>query len=688
VLKVLERLQVPVDVIVGTSAGAIIGAAYASGMTVDEIEQSLRPLGTATLFHDVARDDLPMRRKADDTLNFVGPEIGLSLNGVRLPKGAVAGVAMEAVLRNLTARQTDPDFDRLPVPFRAVATDLATVDMVVLERGSLATALRASMSLPAVVNPVEIDGRLLVDGGLARNLPVDVARALGAQVVIAVNIGTPLRTREELDSVLQVSEQMVRALTSRNVRQSLSELGPRDVLITPELGALGTADFDRMLDAAEAGERAAMAAAERLAPYRSDAAAWATWAAGRRATDNEQVVQRRVDELTITGTEHVNPAAVRAALHTQPGEAFDAAKTDADLKRLYAGGDFEHVGYNLAPLAQGGHALTVNVTEKAWGPNFLRVGFNLSSNFRGDAHYGLLLSHRRTWLNSLGAEWRNDLELGHVDRLRSEWYQPLDAGQRLFMAAHAESRREPFELYVFEQRIGRYRRRATALGLDLGVTLARATEWRIGLSRGHSTLGTDTGLIPGEVLAPRVAVAGWSSRLRVDTLDNLRFPRQGALLDLRYFSAEPGLGAAQRYAKLDLRLQTAASRGAHTLRGAAFINRPVSGDGLPLHELVQLGGFLRLSGYRDGEFLGVGAQLTRLVYTYRVAAPGLLDGVYVGLSAEAGRISDALAQLSPRSTLRSNAIFLAVDTPVGPLYLAHGRASSARSATYLFLGLP
>jgi NTE family protein len=379
---------------------------------------------------------------------------------------------------------------------------------------------------------------------------------------------------------------------------------------------------------------------------------------------------------------------VRAAVQTKPGENFDAAKTDADLKRLFAGGDFEHVDYTLAPLGEGGQLLTVGVTEKSWGPDFLRVGFSLSSDFRGDAHYSLLFSHRRTWLNRLGAEWRNDLQLGRVDRLRTEWYQPLDAAQRMFIAAHAENRREPFELYLLNQRIGRYRRSATAMGLDFGVTLARASDWRVGLVRGHSTLGTDTGLIPGEVLAPRTRVDGWHTRLRVDTLDNLRFPRQGALLDLRYFSAEPDLGATQRYAKLDLSLQAAVSRGAHTLRGAAFVDRPVGGGELPLHELVQLGGFLRLSGYRHGELLGVGAQMTRLVYTYRVAAPGFLDGFYVGFTAEAGRISDALPEISPRGTLRSNAVFLAVDTPLGPLYLGHGRASSTRNATYLFLGLP
>ncbi|HSC01562.1 MAG TPA: patatin-like phospholipase family protein, partial [Burkholderiaceae bacterium] len=164
VLKVLEELHVPIDIIVGTSAGSIVGAAYASGMPLADIEAEMKPLNTADLFRDRPREDVPMRRKADDQLNYIGPEVGVSLDGLRLPKGAVAGVALEGVLRRLTARQRDSNFDKLPIRFRAVATDVATSEMVVLDHGSLAQAIRASMAIPAVVNPVEIDGRLLVDG--------------------------------------------------------------------------------------------------------------------------------------------------------------------------------------------------------------------------------------------------------------------------------------------------------------------------------------------------------------------------------------------------------------------------------------------------------------------------------------------------------------------------------------------
>jgi NTE family protein len=684
VLKVLQELRVSVDVIVGTSAGSIIGAAYASGMPLDELEADLRPLSTALLFRDVRRDDLSMRGKAEEQYNYIGPEVGLTPEGVSLPKGAVSGVSLEAVLRQLTARQKNPEFDRLPIPFRAVATDLSTAEMVVLDRGSLTAAVRASMALPAAVNPVEIDGRLLVDGGVSRNLPVDVARALGAQVIIAVNIGTPLQTREQIRSLLGVTDQMMRIVTAQNVRQSLSELGPDDVLISPELGNLGTADFDRLLEAAGAGEHAARAVADRLQRYRVDEARYAQWEWQRLSP---QPGYARVDAVDIRGTRVVNPEAVRAMLRLQPGQTFDAEQLDADLRRLYATGDFESVSYALADQADGGKALTVQATEKSWGPSYLRVGLGLSSDFSGNAYFNLLLAHRRTWLNPLGAEWRNELQTGHVDRLATEWFQPLNVQRSFFVSAQGEARREPFDIFYHGQRQARFRRDENAARLHLGLTFSDWAELRAGPVRGRVRLGTDTSSIPGDLLLPTVDIGGLEARLRLDTLDSLSFPRRGQALDLRYFESQPNLGADLRYEKLDLAWRGALTRHDHTLRAAFFATRALHGD-LPEHELVPLGGFLRLSGYQTGELLGTRAHMGRLVYAYRLTGPGLLQGMELGLSAEAGQIRDVLQDPDNRGTLRSHAAYLAVDTPVGPLYLGLGVSASGSSAAYLFLGLP
>ncbi|WP_242671283.1 patatin-like phospholipase family protein [Hylemonella gracilis] len=685
VLKVLQALRVPVDCIVGTSAGAIIGAAYASGMPLGALEANLRPLTTALLFRDVQRSDLPLRSKAEGRYNYIGPEMGLSTSGITLPKGAVSGVALEAVLRQLTSRQSSADFDRLPIPFRAVATDLGTGEMVVLDHGSLASAVRASMALPAIVNPVEINGRLLVDGGASRNLPVDVARALGAKVVIAVNIGTPLHAREQIRSLVGVTEQMMRIVTAQNVHESLNELGPDDVLISPDLGTIGTADFDRLLEASQAGERAARAAAVQLQRHHLDEDGYARWERQRLAPRPERA---RVDSVTITGTQVVNPEAVRAMLRLQPGQGFDASQLDADLRRIYATGDFESVSYTLANLPDGGQAVTVQTTEKSWGPSYLRVGLGLSSDFSGNAYFNLLLAHRHTWLNTLGAEWRNELQTGRTDRLSTEWFQPLDVERSVFISAQAETRREPFDIFAEGQRVARFRRDETTARLQPGLALGHAAELRAGLMRGRVQLSKDTSAELGDLELPSVDTGGLELVLRTDTLDSLSFPHHGTALDLRYFDSLPAYGADQRYDKLDLAWRGAMTLDDHILRAAYFSTR-AGGDGdLPEHELASLGGFLRMSGYQTGELLGTRAQMGRLVYAYRLTGPSLLQGMELGLSVEAGRVREVVEESRHQGTLRSNALFLAVDTPVGPLYFGVGHATSGSNAVYLFLGPP
>ena len=225
VLKVLEELQVPIDLIVGTSMGSIVGAAYATGLSVEQMEKVIKTITTDRLFTDnPPRQDQTMRRKDDDLRPYFVPELAVTPDGVLLPKGLVTGVALEGELRRLVQVTSARSFDELPIPFRAIATDIGTGEMVVLKEGSVVQAIRASMSVPGAVAPVEMGRRQLVDGGLVRNLPIDIARSMGAEVIIAVNLGTPLLKPEQITSALTVSVQMLNILTEQNVGRSLAEL--------------------------------------------------------------------------------------------------------------------------------------------------------------------------------------------------------------------------------------------------------------------------------------------------------------------------------------------------------------------------------------------------------------------------------------------------------------------------------
>ena len=263
VIKVLQELQVPIDCVAGTSMGSIVGGAYATGLTTAEMEKTLGEISTRTLLEEKPpRQDQVIRRKLDDLEQLFPVEAGLDERGLSLQKGALSGIGLEAVLRRLATRPGYLDFDQLPIPYRAVATDLVTGQAVVFSEGELASVMRASMSVPGAIAPAEIGGKLLVDGGLTNNLPVDVARAMGAEIVIAVNLGTPLASRESIQSVLGVTAQMVNILTEQNVRASLASLKPTDILIEPQLGGFSAGAFDDMAKTVPIGEAAARAVAD------------------------------------------------------------------------------------------------------------------------------------------------------------------------------------------------------------------------------------------------------------------------------------------------------------------------------------------------------------------------------------------------------------------------------------------
>ncbi len=686
VLKVLEELRVPVDFVVGTSMGSIVGGAYASGTSVAEMESVLGKLSAAALLVDrPARVDQPMRRRRDDAIPFIGPELGVRGGSLRLPHAAVSGVALEAVLRGLVRIREADHFDRLPIPFRAMATDIENGELVVLSSGDLVNAIRASMAVPGLVAPAEIGGRLLIDGAVTRNLPVDAVRAMGADIVIAVNLGTPLLRRDQIDSLLGVSLQMLNILTEQNVRASLAQLRPQDVLIEPELGDYSAGDFDNMEKTVPIGEAAARKVAARLQAL---ALPPEEHAALRATQVMPKVVDRRpIDEIRVEGLKRVNPAVVANALETRVGAPLDAAVLDADLRRIYGRGEFEHVRYSLLD-EPGRRVLSIRAPERSWGPDYLRFGLGLSSDLQGENYFNLLASYRREWINALGAEWRTDAQVGRDTRLVSEFYQPLTVEQWLFVAPRVEVGRRPLPLYRGDTRIGRFDEATARVALDVGSQVGRYAEVRAGVLRGERRLGVDTGAI---TLPPEVANfsdGAFTGRLLVDRLDSVRFSRSGYSAALNVFGSRTALGADAGYTRYDLDLLGALSRGVHTVQLGLRSSGAIGGVPLPLNDLVQWGGFQQQSGYSAGQLLGQSLDYGRVTYLRQLTRSGLLEGAYVGGSLEAGRVGGPLFPESPSGLLLSTSLFVAIDTLLGPVYLAWGAARDGGNSFYLYLGRP
>jgi NTE family protein len=687
VLKVLEEYRVPIDCIAGTSMGSLVGAAYASGMSVAEMEGTLKGISSELLFKEKPpRQELAMRRKQDDYNIFFGPELGVRDGSVTFGKGIVTGVQLESVLRQLSKVKGYHDFDHLPIPFRAVATDLVTGKAVVFKEGELANVMRASMSVPGAVAPAEFGGMILVDGMLTGNLPVESAQAMGADIIIAVNVGTPLLKREELGGILGVSNQMLSILTEQNVQVSLAKMKPTDILISPELGDFSTGDFDHLTQIAPLGETAARKVAEQLSRLSIPPAQYA--AVRARQTVVVEPDLQPVDEIRFVDLKRVNPVAAQNVMETETGKPLDQPTLDKDMRRLYGTGDFEHVNYRFLE-EPGRRVLAVDAVEKSWGPDYLRFGLGLSSDFSGDAYFNILGSYRRTWLNALGAEWRTDLQIGRTSSLKTEFYQPVNARGSLFIAPNASLERRSTSLFDGDHRLARYQATSLQAGVDIGGRLSRYGELRLGLVGGTMKPELDTGPLSLKPVESSVGLGAYRLRLVLDQLDSTHFPRYGWRGGANVYASRDSLGADREYTKWDAEAIGVYSLGNHTFNLSLKAGGKTGSGSLPYYDMFQWGGFLQQSGYATGQLLGDSLRYARLMYYHRILAGSMLEGAYGGISLEVGKVgNNPLITGAPEDVLRSGSVFIAADTPIGAAYLGYGRAADGNDNAYFFLGRP
>jgi NTE family protein len=685
VLRVLERLRVPVDCIAGTSAGAAVGAAYAAGLSPDEIEARLRQVDWNDIFDDgVARPDLLHRRKQEERLSQFGLTFGVDRTGLRAGPGLSAGHKVELLLHDLLGISRElPSFDALAVPYRAVATDLVRGEIVVLERGSLVRAVRASMSVPSGFAPVREDGRLLVDGGLTRNLPVDVVRRLCADVVIAVDVGSPLLREEDLQSLLGVAAQMVNILIEDNVRRSHAELGPADVLIAPELGAVGAVDFSRGIAGIPAGERAAALREPQLRTLAIDEGPWQALLALRRSW---RPLHERVDDIRIGGMRYVNPVVVEAQMrHPRDGAPLDRARLHRDIDRLMARGDFAQVSYRLVD-EPGAAVLAVQPQERATGPGYLRLGMGAAVDSRDNAYFNLPVAYSRTWVNALGAEWTSVAQVGRTSRLGTQLFQPLAPDGRLYVLPRLSYERRPLSLFLNDTRVADFAVRHERLELAVG-SQGTIADVRVGLVHGRVITSPVVGL-PFQ-LDEDYRHTGLSARVSLDRLDAIDFPRGGWAVESAAYLARPVLGGERRYNRLETQAQWARSVGPHTFSGLLRVGSGMGSD-LPAPEAYTLGGFLNLSGFQINELLGSSAQFGRLMYYHQVMPlpRPFGTGLYVGTSLEVGRVQRPYVPMAESRWLTGASLFVGANTGLGPVYLGLGLGEGGRSALYLYLGRP
>lgn len=689
VLKVLERERIPIDCITGTSMGAIAGGLYAAGYDAAAVEVVLKGIDWKDMFRDdPSREELPMRRKEDELRFLGGIELGLKDGSIALPRGLVQGQKLQLLLRRLLLSTAQlRDFDQLPIPFRSVATDIGNGEKVVFGDGDLAMAIRASMSVPGAFAPIRYRGRLMVDGGIVDNVPIDIAREIGGTRLIVVNVGEPLLDEDKLNSPFSIANQMLSTLMKRETDLQQSTLdAATDLLLVPDMGDMTSAEFHRAGEAVAAGERAAEAELGALRRYSVSEADYAAFQARhrRRAFDPPLIAF-----LDVLRGRSRTAAYVEQRLSDTVGKPLDTEQLEKDIGLAYGDGSYERITYELEQR-DGQTGLAVQPVDKGWGPNFLRFGLRLSDDFAGRNSYQLIGEVNFTGLNERGGESRNRVELGRVTGLHSEFYQPLgDAGQ-FYVAPYLDYRAYNFPLGMesatANDTLAEYRRSRSAAALEAGYT--PNSTWRLSstLSYAYDEARRRVGPpdLPGSISD---AYGGIMLRATRDSLDDSGFPSRGTRLDLSHEFLVGGIDATTTSDVSRLSWDTAFSHGANRWLLGARVHS-AGGDGELLSTFGTLGGLANLSGFTENQLLANQIALGRLVYYRRLTDATRLISVpvYLGGSLEAGGIWDSREAINRDELIGAGSVFLGVDTFLGPLFLGFGHAEGGNNSFYLSFG--
>jgi NTE family protein len=685
VLRALEELRVPIDVIGGTSMGAIVAGLYAAGLGPDAIEAALAEVDWERVLSDKPLPGaLEFRRREDERRYVWEIEMGFDSDGLQVPSGLIAGQELGELLRRYTFAASAVDsFEDLPTPFVAIATDVRTGRSVALRDGDLPTVLRASMAIPTVFTPVELDGRLLVDGGLTDNLPVDEVRALGADVVVAVDVSLPIAPDDEIRSPFDVLERTA-AIVSRT--RAAEQLARADVVVTPDLEGYGLFDFEKVERLVDAGAEAVDAKRGRLGGWSLSSPAWERYRTRHRTPPEPP---SRVERIAFDVPGWLDPRRRDARISIRSGDALSPERLERDAARLYALGEFERVVWSI-DSGTGGAVVTYAADEKPWGPNYLDAGLRLILDSGGDdfrtgiVTYDAVIDLTRRRIGARGAEWRNDVRVGETAGFETAWDQPLDFAGRWFVAAGAGWLSSQQSIFEGDQLVAEYGVDRAEIALDGGRRLGRSAELRVGLRRGW----IDAEVEAGEAGLPALSVdhGAFAARTVVDRLDDVSFPHTGVYARLEALLAREAFGSDLSYDRLELEARGFASTGPHT--GFAEVTLGSSlGSELPAYEAFRLGGFLSLSGFGEGALRGSYLGVGRVGYLYRLATiPPALRGIYLAAWGEGGNVWDQAREIEAGDLLWAGTLAIGADTGIGPVFVGYGIADEGNDRAYLALG--
>lgn len=689
VLKVLEEHGIPVDCIAGTSMGSIVAGLYATGMPASELEQIVYAFQWDKVLSEApAHGRKYERRKGDDYLFPPAIQFGIQDGNVSLGNGFVSGQYLTLQLRRLLS-STHPirDFDQLPIPFRTLATDVGTGEIVVFRGGSLATAIRASMSIPGVFPPVRVNNRLLVDGGLRNNVPTDLAREMGADILIVVELPTVFQESDDLKSMLAISGQSLAIVGAYGNSQHAEGLTPNDILIQPDMQGIGSLDFHRAREGVALGEAAAhqhdawfAELARRLKSFDPNVGLETPVALGTPSS-------LRVDRIQINNRSPIaSDASIASRLTVAPGQPFDLDQLDRDIARIYGTGNFGNVDYEIRVDELGRQVLDLNTFEDTRGATLATLGLGLEEDFSGDSFYTASIDIVSRGWNELGGESRLFGQLGSYQKLLLDFYQPINSSQTTFVRPYLQYDGYSQPFFQQHQKLAEFSLREYVGGIELGQTLGDYSVITAGVFSGRA----DSELLTGDPAFSNFlggeGLGGVYAEVKTDTLDSYFLPKQGFLSEFRYTAFSRAFGHDDSSDHLLARLIAARTYGRHTfiIRGEAVYDDIFSGPTFRRQNAA--GGFLRLSGFTKNAILASRRAQTSLVYLRHLREmAGKRINLYSGLSAEVGYFEGALNAANKRPIAAGSA-FMALDTPLGPLFAGFGINDDNTSSTFIAMG--
>ena len=685
VIRWLEEHHIPIDVAAGTSIGGLIGGSFATGMPAAELEAMLDSLDWDSLFGSFNFEFKNIRRKADARAYPPRLELGLK-RGLSPPTALNNGQQVDRLIDRITAPYyATPSFDSLPTPFRAVAVDLRTARQVVLDRGSLARAIRATVSFPGLFPPVEVDGQVLIDGGAMNNVPADVVRAMGASVVIAVSVGD-LRDRTTIDySMFGIMADTLDAMIRANTKDTLDSA---DVVLNVPVDGVGSLDWHRSREVVEIGYQAAEAMRAALLPHAIGAADWDRWVARRKAARKTAVPPPKF--VSFEGVAGADESRMRQILSRHLGRDLDLPALERDLDLLVGLERYESIWWETSINAAADSGLTIRARPRPYSPPFLMLGFTLENTTSDEFQVSASARYLRFDVAGSGSELRLDGTAGSDPALSVSLYRPM-AG--LFVTPRASVSNRSVNVIEDDAVVARYGQRIAGIGLDAGVNLGRLSDAWLGLgvdAIDADVLIGDPGL-PAVKGRQTVARAGW----RYDSQDSPVVPSRGvraAALLRRTFDAPAAppteTGVARSSAGLTQFTGEASAfwpvKDRHRLFvlggvGSSFNGRPLRFD------QFSLGSPLHLGAFGVGELFGDHYVTATAGYLREMGhLPSFLGGgIFAGGWLEQGSAFDDRAAAAWHLHVSSGVI---VDTVLGPVMLAASAGSGRRWRTYVSIG--